>query len=430
LQAAKQYFSKIKQSRLAKDAGIYTTFSVFDRAVPFLFLPIITRYLSPDEYGIYVTFQTLLSFFVPFLSFGSDASIIISYFKLSYEKFKQYFFNSFVIFLSLSLVVYLIFHFFSNEISQLVKFPSEYLIWVFVGCFFQYINDLNANLWQSFREPKKYGIFKISYTILKNGLNLFFVISLALSWKGLIYSQVITAFVFCLISLIIFLRRKYFGVNFNYEYVKDSLKYGIPLSLHNLGAWGADLASRLILNSLVGIAATGEFGAGATLGMIVSLIQDSFNRAFAPYLFEKLKTPTEEIKKSIVKKTYLYYVIIFVLAGLIGLAGTLAASTILGAKYQNSGQFILWISFAYAFTGLYKMHVNYIFYEKKSKILMLITLISGSVNILLCFWLININGAVGAAQAFLLSNAISYMITFYLANKIVPMPWNIFKLAR
>lgn len=430
MQAAKLYLSKIKQSRLAKDAGIYTAFSVFDRAVPFLFLPIITRYLSPDEYGVYVTFQSLLSFFVPFLSFGSDASIIITYFKLSYEKFKQYFFNSFLIFIFLSALIYFVFHFFSNEISELVKFPSEYLIWVFVGCFFQYINDLNANLWQSFREPKKYGVFKISYTILKNGLNLFFVISLAFSWKGLIYSQVITALVFSLISLFIFFRRNYFSFNFNFEYVKDSLKYGIPLSLHNLGAWGTDLASRLILNSLVGIAATGEFGAGATLGMIVSLIQDSFNRAFAPYLFEKLKAPTEETKKSIVKKTYLYYIIIFVLAGLIGLAGTLAASTILGAKYQNSGQFIIWISFAYAFTGLYKMHVNYIFYEKKSKLLMLITLISGSVNILLCFWLIKLNGAVGAAQAFLLSNAISYLITFYLANRIVPMPWNIFKLVR
>ncbi|CAF3728287.1 unnamed protein product [Rotaria sp. Silwood1] len=59
---------------------------------------------------------------------------------------------------------------------------------------------------------------------------------------------------------------------------------------------------------MVGIAATGEFGAGATL-------------------------------------------VIFIAAGIIGVLGSLAASTILGAKYQNSGQFIIWISFAYAFTG-------------------------------------------------------------------------------
>ncbi|CAF4575620.1 unnamed protein product [Rotaria sp. Silwood1] len=58
---------------------------------------------------------------------------------------------------------------------------------------------------------------------------------------------------------------------------------------------------------MVGIAATGEFGAGATL-------------------------------------------VIFIAAGIIGVLGSLAASTILGAKYQNSGQFIIWISFAYAFT--------------------------------------------------------------------------------
>lgn len=430
MQAVKLYYSKLRESKLAKDAGIYTAFTVFDRAVPFLFLPIITRFLLPDEYGVYVTFQTLLSFFVPFLSLGTDASIIISYFKLSYEKFKQYFFNSFIVFLLLSVLVFFVFYFFSPQISDFVNFPADWLIWVFAGCFFQYINDLNSNLWQSFRQPHKYGFFKISYTILKNGLNLFFVISLGLSWKGLVYSQVITAIIFSLISLSIFIKRNYFNFHFNKNYIKDSLHYGIPLSLHNLGAWGADLASRLILNSMVGIAATGEFGAGATLGMVVSLIQDSFNRAFAPYLFEKLKNPTAEIKKSLVKKTYLYYILIFIAAGIIGTAGSFAASTILGAKYKNSGQFIIWISFAYAFTGLYKMHVNYIFYEKKSRLLMIITLISGTVNILLCYILIKINGAIGAAQAFLLSNIISYFVTFYISNRLIPMPWNLLKLAK
>ncbi|MBS1492660.1 MAG: oligosaccharide flippase family protein [Bacteroidetes bacterium] len=430
MQAVKLYFSKLTNSKLAKDASVYTAFTVFDRAVPFLFLPIITRFLSPDEYGVYVTFQTLISFFIPFLSLGTDASIIISYFKLTYEKFKEYFFNSFLVFLSLSLLVFLVFYFFSPQISDIVKFPSEWLLWVFAGCFFQYVNDLNANLWQSFREPHKYGFFKISYTILKNGLNLFFVINLHLSWKGLVYSQVITAVLFAIISLIIFVKRNYFTFSFDKNDIKDSLHYGVPLSMHNLGAWAADLASRLILNSLVGIAATGEFGAGATLGMVVSLVQDSFNRAFAPYLFEKLKTPTPEIKKSLVKKTYLYYIVIFIVAGIVGIAGSLAASTILGSKYQNSGQFIIWISFAYAFTGLYKMHVNYIFYEKKSKLLMLITFISGAVNIGLCFLLIKSNGAIGAAQAFLLSNIISYIVTFYISNKLIPMPWNLFKLAK
>jgi O-antigen/teichoic acid export membrane protein len=253
---------------------------------------------------------------------------------------------------------------------------------------------------------------------------------LHLSWKGLVYSQVITAVLFAVISLIIFIKRNYFTFTLDKKDIKDSLHYGVPLSMHNLGAWTADLASRLILNSLVGIAATGEFGAGATLGMVVSLVQDSFNRAFAPYLFEKLKTPTPDVKKSLVKKTYLYYVMIFIVAGIVGVAGSLAASTILGSKYQNSGQFIIWISFAYAFTGLYKMHVNYIFYEKKSKLLMLITLISGAVNIGLCFLLIKSNGAIGAAQAFLLSNIISYIVTFYISNKLIPMPWSLFKLAK
>lgn len=427
---AKALILKLRNSKLAQDTGIYTILTVIDRAIPFLLLPIITRYLAPDEYGVFITFQTLMSFFAPLLSLGTDASILINYFKLAYDKFRKYFFNSFIIFLVLSGIVFTTFYFFSVPIGDAVNFPPSWLLWVIAGCFFQYINDLNSNLWQSFREPKKYGIFKISYTVFKNSLNLIFVISFSLSWKGLVYSQIITAFLFSLISITIFIRRKYLSSSYNKEYVKDSLHYGIPFSLHNLGAWGSELASRLILNSLIGTAATGEFGAGATLGMIVSLIQDSFNRAFAPYLFEKLKNPDSATKLSLVKRTYLYYVVILIVAGIIGAAGTFAAQTILGSKYQNSSQFVIWVSFAYAFTGMYKMHVNYIFYEKKSKLLMLITLISGGVNILLCFWLIKMDGAIGAAQAFLFSNIISYLITFYIANRLIPMPWNIFNLSK
>jgi len=57
---------RLLNNSLLKDAGIYTGFAVSDRLLPFILLPIITRYLGPVEYGIYATFQALIAFFLPY----------------------------------------------------------------------------------------------------------------------------------------------------------------------------------------------------------------------------------------------------------------------------------------------------------------------------------------------------------------------------
>ena len=46
---------------LAKGAGVYVIASIINAAVPFLLLPVLTRYLSPAEYGEVALFNVWVS---------------------------------------------------------------------------------------------------------------------------------------------------------------------------------------------------------------------------------------------------------------------------------------------------------------------------------------------------------------------------------
>ncbi len=414
------------RSKLVQDTGLYTIFNLIDRAIPFLLLPVVTRFLDPSEYGIYVTFQSLTLFIAPFVTMNADAAIIRNYFSQDKVDFKRYFTNGLVVFIFFSVIACCLIAFVAPYLSSALNFPPEWLMAVvFVGAL-QFASDLFLNLLQAKKLPRTFGIYRIALTVSRNTLMIYFVTILGLKWQGIVYSQIIIFFIFFLISFYHFYREGYLFNRFNKDYIVDNIKYGAPLTLHRVGAWLTDLSSRIILNSLLGAAVTGKYSVGASLGMIVALIQDSFNRAFVPYLYEQLNSITEQTKIKLVRLTYYYHAGILLLAFIVGFGGYYTVGLIFSDKYKEAAPYIIWIACGYAFDGMYKMHVNYIFYANKTHLIFPITILSGIVNVALCFLLIPMFGALGAAQALCGGLFVSFVAAWVVGNKIYPMPWGLF----
>jgi O-antigen/teichoic acid export membrane protein len=93
---------------------------------------------------------------------------------------------------------------------------------------------------------------------------------------------------------------------------------------------------------------------------------------------------------------------------------------LVGAEFGGSVQFVLWLALGAAFSGMYKMVVNQIFYVNKTHLLAMITFATGLSNLVLNYVLIRWNGAVGAAQATALSLALSYLITAWVSARVEP----------
>jgi Na+-driven multidrug efflux pump len=70
----------------------------------------------------------------------------------------------------------------------------------------------------------------------------------------------------------------------------------------------------------------------------------------------------------------------------------------------------------------------YIFYIKKTYILAWVTFFCAGVNVILNYFFIKANGAIGAAQATTITFFIQFILTFILSSKVYKMPWNVFSI--
>jgi len=386
-------------------------------------LPILTRYLTPSDYGIVATFQVLLGMTIVFVGLNMHGAIMVNFFKINKQKLKVYISNViFILFISFFLtlsIVYVI----KTPLSHLIKFPERWLPIVVIVALSQFIFTLALTLWQAEQRPLPYGIFQILQTILNVSFSLIFVVALSWRWQGRLLGIIITSVVFGFISFFVIYKRGYINFSFNKLYIKDALFFGIPLIPHALGGWIITSIDRIFINSMVSVAATGIYTVGYQMGMIIGLLTGSFNRAWSPFLFEKLKENNYSTKVKIVKFTYLYDVGIIALALALSFVAPYFLKFFVSKDFFFAYKYVIWIALAYAANGMYLMVVNYIFYVKKTYILAWITFLSAGVNIVLNYFLIKANGAIGAAQATAITFFVNFIFVWILSAKVYKMPW-------
>lgn len=416
-----QIISNYITHKLFRNAFIYTVSEIIVSAVPFFLLPILTRYLTPNEYGIIATFQILFTIIAGFVLLDIHGVISVNYFKLDILQLRIYIGNvafiiiiNFVIFLIVSSLL-------KSPLSNLIKFPENWLPNIVIIALFQAIITIGLTLWQVEQNPLIYGIFQISHTTINVLLSLIFIVWFKWGWEGRLYGIMISSIAFGVIAII--RMRRYVKFSLKRKYIYDALHFCIPLIPHTLGGLLMLATGRLLINVMVNVAETGIYTVGYQVGMVINLLAASFNKAWAPFLFEKLKENNYETKIKIVKFTYLYLAAITLLAILLTCAAPEILSFLVSSNFRSADKYVLWIAAGYAANGMYFMVVNYIFYAKKTFILAWITLLASIVNAVLCYFLIKKNGPVGAAQAMTISNFVIFSLSWLLSAKVYKMPW-------
>jgi O-antigen/teichoic acid export membrane protein len=423
-------FRKLKvvlESTLFKSAGIYTMTSVLNSAIPFFLLPILTRYLSPADYGIVSMFGVLVSFVAPFTGLSVHGAIARMYYEKDKVDIKEYITNSILILVISTLLVSTLFYFFSSVISDISSVPSQILWVVVVISFSQFITRIVLTLWQVQVKPLQYGIYQISQTALNMLLSIVLVVFVGLTWKGRVYAQLISLIIFVFIGFFTLFKNNWLKFNINRTYIKHALGFGVPLIPHALGGVIMTLMDRVFITNMVGIETTGIYTVGYQIGMIINLLATSFNQAYVPWLYSKLKENILATKRKIVKFTYAYFLIILVMAISLSLLAPPFLSFFVGKEFSQSSIYVTWIALGYAFNGMYMMISSYIFYAQKTSYLAWVTFSTALFNLVLNYVLIRKNGAIGAAQATTIIYLIKFILTWILSSNLYTMPWNIMK---
>jgi O-antigen/teichoic acid export membrane protein len=254
-------------------------------------------------------------------------------------------------------------------------------------------------------------------------LSLFLIVNYAFGWEGRVYGQIVSELLISIVALFILTNRKYIKMKLKYEYIVDSLKYGLPLIPHVLSTSIISMTDRLFISQAEGLAVTGIYTVGYQIGSVMNLITMSFNNAFVPWLFQKLKDDNYDAKKRIVKFTYYYFFLLIGAAIFLGVAAPSVLNFIVSDSYSGSSIYVIWIALGYAFNGMYLMVVNYIFYAERNGLLSIVTFSTAILNVILNYFFVGWYGAIGAAQATSIIFGVKMIMVWILSARVYKMPW-------
>ncbi|OBU11954.1 polysaccharide biosynthesis protein [Photobacterium aquimaris] len=415
---------------LFKGASIYLVSNLLNAIIPFLLLPILTRYLSPAEYGQIAMFQTLLAGISTFIGLNTIGAANRKFYDndLDNTVLKQFNGCCIQILIVSSIIAFVGIFLFKDQLSEFLAIPTSWVLAAVIISVFSFITTMRLGQWQIRSQAKWFGILQVSSSLMNMLLSLLFVIVLIKGAQGRIDAQVITAIVAAIISIIWLYKDKLLQIKmWKPQQIKEALSFGVPLIPHHVGFFLISAVDRFVINQKLGLSDAGIYMVAVQLSSAMAILFDAINKAYIPWLFERLKRDKHEEKKKIVKYTYLFFILALLIAGLAFVIGPFFINLIAGNKYIEAGKFIGLLCLGQAFGGMYLMVTNYIFFSKKTGILALVTISTGLINILLLFTLVEYFGLIGAAASFAICKLIQFVITWIVSSFKVTMPWFLWK---
>ncbi len=415
--------SGILKSNLFRSAGTYGFFSLLSVAIPFLLLPVMTRYLTPDDYGIVAIFGVMVTLATPFVGLSAHGAYGRAFFAP--DRFDADVYMGTVVFfvIATGLAMQGLFYLFRGTLSDIFSFPASWMWSVPLVALSSVIGQIVLTSWQVREAPKSYGLFQNGRTLSELLGALGLVVLLGMGWQGRILSKTAVSVLFAMLGIWVMVKNRWLRPRFDRTYLAHALCFGVPLIPHGLAGILNTTIDRVFISHMVGMADTGLYTVGYQIGSIIGLLAGSFNQAYAPWLYRKLNVDSYGKKIKIVRFTYAYFILIILLALFLGLIAPVLMGFLVGREFQGSVVFVVWIAMGYAFSGMYYMVVNYIFYAEKTRVLALATFLGAMINIVLNYFFIKLNGAVGAAQATSLTYVLTFLFVWYVASKVYPMPW-------
>jgi O-antigen/teichoic acid export membrane protein len=285
----------------------------------------------------------------------------------------------------------------------------------------QFVNQIRLTMWQVRGDALRYGVFQVGQTALNLTLSLL-LIALGMGWQGRGAGYAVAVVSFAIIGLVTLDRSSRIEWRFDRAYAKDALRFGVPLIPHVLGTLFIASSDRLMVARLMSVHDAGIYAAAMQIGLVIAMLADAAAKALSPWLYSNLVVADETTKRKVVLATYAFFLALALTAIAFGLVGP-RLLLLVGEEFRSSDSVVLYIAIGGAFAGMYLMVVNYVFFARRNGFLSAASLAVGVFNLVASYLLVRRNGAVGAAQAYAASQGLLFLLVWFIAAKVHPMPW-------
>ena len=275
-------------NKLIKNTTIYALGDIIPRLIGFISLPILTRYLSPSDYGIVNYASTLSTFLLAFGFLSVNTYFLVFYYRCEDDLARKKLLgnlSSFIILFNVLLVVILLFfgeYFFSVLGSKIAFYP--YIIIAVLTNFFNLFSILPAALFRIIEKPLPLTILNVTRGLTAFILTLVLVIFFDYTALGVLYANLFVNFIYAFIFL--YMIRDHIIWNLCLKQIKKVLIFSLPLLPGSIAYYVTTISDRILIDKYLGLNDLGIYGVAASIALILNIFSFGAYKAFEPYIFK------------------------------------------------------------------------------------------------------------------------------------------------
>lgn len=429
--------------KLAGQTVIYGLSSIIGRFLTFLLVPLYTRVLLPEEYGVVTDWYSVVGFLLVILPYGMETAFF-RFAKL--QKGNPLVYSTALRSVSLSSMAFLVLAILlRSPIAGAANYPnhSEYVSWFALILAFDTLAALPFARLRYENKALRFAGIKMIELAVNIGINIFFLVICRQAWMSdpnstlgsLFNPELGVSYIFIanlaasgIKWIILYPQWKPLGAGFDPKLWKSMMSYGLPLVLVGLAGIINEMLDRQLLKYLLpygpkrNLALLGIYGANYKLAVLMNLFIQAFRYAAEPFFFNQ---SDQEDAKGIYAAVFKYFSIAGVIVFLVITLFLDLFKHFIGSEYWSGLGVVPILLLANLFLG---MVVNLsIWYKLTDKTMKgAWVAIGGSIiTIVLNVLLIPVLGIMGSAWATLACYFSMAVASYFLGQKYYPVNYPI-----
>jgi O-antigen/teichoic acid export membrane protein len=406
-----------------RNGAIYMAPVLISNLLPLLTLPIFTRILTKEDYGVWALAQVYAVFVNGIANFGLTIGYERNFFEHKEINKVAGLLYSTLLFVFVAFAVCGVGTFlFKTQLSQWIIGSTEHadiLFWSYCATSVVGIKTYYLIYFKNTENAKAFAWYTIDESILGVCLSLFMVVYLRIGVIGLVWGQLLAS---CIIFTILSIRFvRILPVTFDWNALKDSLDISWPLTPRIFfGIIGSQFDKYMIglLNTVGGV---GVYNIGQKVANVVFTFMTAIQNVFAPQVYKHMFEMGEEGKESIGR----YLTPFLYLSILVGLMIALFAEEVVSILTPNSYHeaIDIVIIFSMLFGSYFFGKQPQLIYAKKTHITSILTLVGIGLNVVINIPFIKTWGALGAAWGTFVAGLISGVVSFVVSQRYYKIHW-------
>ncbi|MCK5706707.1 MAG: oligosaccharide flippase family protein [Candidatus Aureabacteria bacterium] len=401
---------------------IYTFSSFLRKSISFLLIPVYTRVLTTQDYGVVGIITGVYTVLNVFFNLSLDSAIVRFYFnKNSVSDYHKKLYGSIITVIIALGIIFSMFFVSTAKwiISPFLKgieiYPYFYLGIIIVATTPMF--TIHQNILKAQQNGLRFATQNLSRYTMQLLLILLFVVVYKTGALGVLGARAITGMVFYVFSLVIL--TKNYGLHFNKPILKETMSYSIPLIPNKIALFVSLAINTVVINSYKSTSDVGIFHVGSQFAMIILVFIQSIATACLPWCFDQLENHGMDGKKKIIRIFNMLLIMFSTFALITSLFMEEIIKFVVSESFGTAWIVYSFLTFTYVFHIIKNVWLVPLLYNKKgTKFIPISTYVNVILILIFSLLLIPRYGIIGAGISTLLARFISSFVMMYFSRKV------------